>query len=71
MSRLDEIHGEMSAEWSRLLACWQTTREQWNDEVAESFEQRRWQEWEVQVPAYLRALQELENIADSAMRETQ
>ena len=71
MSRLGEIHGEMSAEWSRLLACWQATREQWSDEVAESFEHGRWQEWEVQAPAYLRALQELEDVTSSAMRETQ
>jgi len=69
MSRLSEIHGDMQAEWNQLQACWQATREQWHDEVADSFERGRWQEWDKQTPAFLRALEELENIASSALRE--
>ena len=70
MSRLSEIHGDMQAEWTRLQACWQAAREQWHDEVADSFERGRWQEWNKQAPAFLRALEELEDIANSALRET-
>ncbi len=71
MSGLSEIYGDMQAEWSRLQASWQATREQWRDEVADSFERGRWQEWDKQAPAFLRALEELEEVMSSALRETQ
>ena len=70
MTRLGKIHGEVRGEWSKLQACWQTTRMQWSDEVGDEFERRRWQEWEQQVPAFLAALEELEEIANRALRET-
>lgn len=70
MSRLGNVHEEMRAEWARLQECWQTTREQWDDEVAESFERGRWQEWEAQVPEFLRALEDLEDVVARALRET-
>lgn len=70
MSRAGGIHADMRAEWSKLQACWQATREQWRDEVADEFERHRWQEWEQRVPAYLSALEELEEIASRALRET-
>ena len=71
MSRLATIHDDMRAEWSRLQASWQAAREQWRDEVADSFERGRWQEWDKQAPAFLRALDELEEVMSSALRETQ
>lgn len=70
MSRLSEIHGEMRADWSRLQACWQATREEWRDEVANNFTRGRWQEWDKQTPLFLRALEELEQITSDALRET-
>jgi len=69
MSKLSDIHGDMQAEWTRLQASWQAAREQWHDEVAESFERGRWQEWDRQTPAFLRALEELEEISSRALRE--
>jgi len=69
MSRLLEIHEDMQAEWTRLKASWQVAREKWHDGVAESFERGRWQEWEKQTPALLRALEELEAISSTALRD--
>lgn len=70
MSRLAEIHAEVRVEWSKLQACWRATREQWQDEVADEFERYRWQAWEERVSAYLSALEELDEIASRALRET-
>jgi hypothetical protein len=70
MSRLAEIHDEVRLEWSHLQSCWQATREKWRDEVAESFENGRWQKWEERIPSFLRTLEDLEEIANRALRET-
>jgi hypothetical protein len=70
MSNLGDIHAEVQAEWSKLRACWEATRQQWRDEVGDEFERRRWQEWEGRVPTYLSALKDLEDIAQRALRET-
>lgn len=69
MNKLGEIHDDLRADWSRLQTCWQTTREQWRDQVAESFERRRWQEWEQRVPAFLQDLEDLEEEVERALRE--
>ena len=68
MSKISEIHAEMQAEWLRLQATWAMTREQWQDEVANNFERGRWQEWDKQVPPLLRALEELDETIDDALR---
>ena len=70
MNEFGEIHADLRAEWSRLQACWEATRERWRDEVADDFERGRWQEWEQQVPAFLNALDHLEEIARRALIET-
>jgi len=70
MSRLGEIHDELRAEWSRLQSCWQSTREQWRDQVAESFERARWQEWDQRASDFLLALKELEETTNRALKET-
>ncbi|MGE3276475.1 MAG: hypothetical protein AB7O67_15280 [Vicinamibacterales bacterium] len=70
MSRLKDIHGEARAEWSRLQEHWRNARSQWTDGVASDFERRQWQAWEETVPAYLDALQELEEVTSRALRET-
>jgi hypothetical protein len=57
MSTLRDIQAEARAEWSRLQACWEETRGQWQDDVADEFERRRWRVWEEQIPAFLDALE--------------
>ena len=69
MSKLSEMHGDMRAEWTQLQASWQAAREHWQDDVAESFERGRWQEWDKQMPAFLHALEELEDISSRALRD--
>jgi|ERR1035441_10406562 hypothetical protein len=70
MSTLRDIQAETRAEWSRLQACWDETRSQWQDDVADEFERHRWRAWEEQMPAFLDALEKLEEIASRALRET-
>jgi hypothetical protein len=70
MNRLSEIRAEAQADWSRLQACWEAARAQWHDEVADNFTRRRWQEWDQQTRLFLHALEELEQIASDALRET-
>lgn len=70
MSGLGELNNEIRAEWSKLRSSWQSTRAQWQDEVADQFERNRWQVWEDRVPAFLKELEELEETASRALRET-
>lgn len=70
MSRLSEIRADIQAEWTRLQTCWEAARGQWRDEVAANFERVRWQEWDKQLPVFLRKLDELEQITTDALRDT-
>jgi hypothetical protein len=70
MSKLRDIHAEARAEWSRLQACWEEARSQWQDDVADEFERHRWRAWEEHVPAFLDALEKLEETTNRAIRET-
>lgn len=70
MSTLREIQAEARTEWSQLQACWEEARRQWQDDAADEFERHRWRAWEEQVPAFLDALDRLEEIAARALRET-
>ncbi len=70
MARHDRTLDELQSEWHRLRDCWLTTRGQWRDEVAVSFERGRWQEWEDRVPAFLRALEDLDAMSARLLEET-
>jgi hypothetical protein len=67
---LRHIHDEFGTEWSKLQACWEEARGKWRDEVADDFERRRWREWEERVPAFLGALQQLEEVISRALKDT-
>jgi uncharacterized protein YukE len=69
MSRLAATRDDLRADWGRLQARWDAARQHWRDEVADTFERGRWQDWEETVPAYLRALQELDQLANRVSRE--
>ena len=69
MSRLAATRDDLRADWARLQGLWQASREHWRDEVANTFERGRWQEWEETVPAYLRALEELDALATRVLRD--
>ncbi len=70
MSRLADIRAQARADWSRLEALWFEARRQWQDSAADEFERRRWLVWEERVPAFLDALEELEEVTSQALRET-
>ena len=70
MSRLRDLYAEARAQWSRLQACWEETRTQWEDDVADEFERHHWQIWEERVPAFLEALEKLEEVTCRALKDT-
>jgi hypothetical protein len=70
MTRHADTYDELKAEWMTLRNCWLATREQWRDDVAVGFERGRWQEWEERVPAFLRALEDLEAVSVNSLEET-
>ena len=69
MSRLRDLCAEARADWSRLQAFWKETRSQWQDDVADEFERHQWQAWEERVPAFLDALEKLEDLTSRALRD--
>ena len=69
MSRLSDLYAEVRAEWTRLQACWEETRTQWKDDVADEFERHQWQVWEERLPAFLAALEKLEEVTSRALRD--
>lgn len=70
MNRFAAILEDARADWSRLQGHWQLTQQHWRDEVATNFERYRWRAWDETVPAYLRALEELNEVAKQVSRET-
>lgn len=57
-------------EWNSLQEVWEETRQNWQDEVGEYFEKEFWRDVERQVPALLRAMEELDDILDHALYNT-
>jgi hypothetical protein len=70
MNRFAAILEDARADWSRLQAHWELTQQHWRDELAAEFERGRWRAWDETVPAYLRALEELNEVAKQVSRET-
>jgi uncharacterized protein YukE len=69
MSRLSETRTDLQSDWSRLQARWEVARALWTDEVGNAFERSRWQQWADGVPAFLAALDELDEVLRQASRE--
>jgi hypothetical protein len=69
MSRLSETRAELQADWSKLQGRWEAARELWTDEVGSAFERVRWQHWATGAPAFIDALEQLEEILIQASRE--
>lgn len=69
MSRLGELRAELQADWSHLQCQWRAARSLWSDEVGNHFERSRWQHWAEGVPAFLAAIDELEEVLGLARRE--
>ncbi|MDB5073669.1 MAG: hypothetical protein JWM87_4780 [Candidatus Eremiobacteraeota bacterium] len=69
MSALGGVRDEVRSEWGRLRACWQSVRAQWTDEVADRFERDRWRRWEEATPAFLSALDDLDDVIAAALRD--
>ncbi|MDW7652363.1 MAG: hypothetical protein SCK29_12930 [Bacillota bacterium] len=59
---MGESFVRLKKEWLFLRGVWQATREHWQDEVAERFEQQFWNRWDREVPGTLVGMQELEEV---------
>lgn len=70
MSRLAETHDNIRGSWSILQGQWTETRRQWRDSVGERFEREMWQEWEDDIPQVLQAMQDLDEILNQALQQT-
>jgi hypothetical protein len=69
MSPLDGPTSELASQWSKLRACWNVTSEKWNDEVANAFAKKHWEEWERELPAFLAALENLDEVVGEALNK--
>lgn len=67
MSGDDEI---IRSEWRLLMSRWNSVRAQWRDPVAAKFEREFWQQFEVEVPRFLKAMEDLQDVLARATRAT-
>jgi uncharacterized protein YlxP (DUF503 family) len=68
MNVLSDIHDGLRSEWSVLESQWRSTRNQWNDAVADLFEKDFWHELEDGIPTFLRELEHVNETLDHALR---
>lgn len=69
MSQARDIHSELTHEWTSFLDSWQETQTVWKDAVASQFARRFMEPWENEMPAFLSALETLEEEIEAAHRE--
>ncbi len=55
--------------WRYLLVTWGSTRDSWQDNVADSFEQRFFSRWEREVPPMLDEMDQLEALLSKIKQE--
>jgi uncharacterized protein YukE len=70
MSGLTDSYDRLRGEWSALSRQWEGTRAEWCDSIGDRFEREFWPEWEDEVPKLLRAMSELDEALDAALRHT-
>ena len=64
-SELERIENECRI----LQSQWKSTSQVWNDSIKQQFEKEFWCEIEKLIPAYMRKLEETENLISRAYRE--
>lgn len=70
MVMLREAYDRLRGEWAGLQDQWSATRQQWRDPVADRFKREFWMQWETRTPRLLKAMADLEDILDHALRMT-
>ena len=68
MSRISDAHDNLRSEWSTIESQWQATRSGWRDGVGDQFEKLFWNEFEENVPQFLRSLDELNDTLERALQ---
>jgi uncharacterized protein YukE len=71
VSRIAEAREAIAGEWSSLESLWEETRHDWRDAAAERFEREFWNELEGTVPQLLKAMDDLNDTLDQALRNTE
>lgn len=66
MSHIGDSGDTLRAAWSALQEHWAEARSQWRDPVADRFETEFWLEWQQQMPALLRTIDDLDQAVDQA-----
>ena len=69
MSQLRNGREQIIDEWKRLKQQWEATSSQWGDAARYRFEREFWQAYEPIINAYIKQLDNLDNIIDQAKQE--
>jgi len=69
MSQLVQVREILLDEWKRLKYQWEVTSSHWNDAGRNRFEREYWQEYEPTINAYIKDLDNLNQIIDQARCE--
>lgn len=71
MSEINDARNNLQSHWNSISAQWQTTRHAWRDVVGDRFEREFWSILEDQIPKLLRAMDDLDETLDKALRSTE
>lgn len=69
MNKSNDTHEILGAEWVQFQSAWQNSRAGWNDVVTSEFEKRFIRPMQADIPAFLAALESLNDDLKSAQRE--
>lgn len=71
MEAISDARDGLQSQWRSLQTQWLETRGVWRDQVAAHFEREFWSFWEAEMPPLLRALEELDEALEQALRRTE
>jgi hypothetical protein len=71
MGEINDLRNNLQSHWNGLQTQWETTRGSWRDAVSDRFEREFWSFWEEEIPKLLRAMDDLDETLDNALRRTE
>lgn len=61
---------DLQSYWKDINIKWNIVDEKWKDKVKDIFEKEFWNDWEEEMPKFLKSLENLSNIIEQALSNT-
>ncbi len=56
--------------WKDIKVKWDMVDEKWKDKVKELFKKQFWNDWEEEMPKFLKSLENISNVIEQAISNT-